>query len=309
MALFRDDAGKAVAIEDRCLHRNAKLSEGTVKKGCIVCPYHGWSFNGQGEVTDIPSEGGCTKVKRRQTTMPVIEQQGYIYCWLGEEPPSPEERPFEIPHYSTPGFHRVKLINRFENTVTNCVENFIDIPHTVFVHPGIFRVRRDQKIGATIVRKGGTVEISYSNETDNLGFFSRFFNPDRKEIVHYDRFLMPNVTSVEYFISEKRHFVITSQSIPVGERETLTYTDVTYNYGIWSKLATPLVRHQAQAIISQDQVILKNQNDNIKKFGQAFQNSPADAIHVLVESIRRQLEDGKDPLLLPQKTKEVEFWI
>lgn len=309
LALFRGSENKVVAIEDRCLHRNAKLSEGRVKDGCIVCPYHGWSFDSTGEVKDIPSEGGCLKKKRKQKTMPVIEQQDYIYVWLGDEEPTKEQKPFDIPHYSTPGFHKIKLINYFESSVTNCVENFIDIPHTVFVHPGIFRVRKDQKIVAVMKRDKGSVEITYSNETDNLGFFSRFINPESKEIVHFDRFHMPNITCVEYYVSKNRHFIITSQSVPIGDNETMVYTDLTYNYGVWNKVASPLIRQQAQQIIAQDQVILKNQKDNIARFGESFQNSPADTIHVLVESIRHCLEKGKDPLVLSTKSKEIEFWI
>lgn len=309
LALFRDGEGKAVAIEDRCLHRNAKLSEGFVKGGCIVCPYHGWSYDGSGALQEIPSEGRCLKVKRSQRIYPTVEQQEYIYVWLGDREPLPEEQPFDIPYCQTPGYHRIQLVNHFENTVTNCVENFVDIPHTVYVHPGIFRVRKDQRIGAEIQRKGGSVTVRYANETDNLGFFSRLLNPGAKEIVHYDRFHMPNISCVEYFISPKRHFIITSQCIPLGDQSTLVYTDLTYNYGFFSRLAAPLIRQQAQTIIAQDQVILKNQNENIARFGEQFQNSPADYIHVMIESIRRYLEQDQDPLSLPEKTKTIEFWV
>lgn len=310
LALFRGDDGKAYAIEDRCLHRNAKLSEGFVKDGDIVCPYHGWAYNKKGELTDIPSERMCkTKFKRQQKMFPVREEQGYIYVWPSEKLPSADQKPFTIPYAEEKGYHRISLTNHFENTVTNCVENFVDIPHTVFVHPGIFRVRRDQRFTAEITRKDGTVEVHYANETDNLGFFSRFLNPESKEIVHYDRFHMPNVTCVEYYISKTRHFIITSQSIPVGERETLVYTDLTYNYGFFSKLAAPLIKQQAQTIIRQDQVILKNQNENIKKFGESFQNSPSDQIHIMIESIRNALEKEKDPKELGEKKREIEFWI
>ena len=68
------------------------------------------------------------------------------------------------------------------------MENFIDIPHTVYVHPGIFRNERRQEIEVDIVRKDGAVKATYRNETDNLGWFSRFLNPGGHEIVHTDDF-------------------------------------------------------------------------------------------------------------------------
>ena len=41
---------------------------------------------------------------------------------------------------------------QFPNNVTNCVEDFVDIPHTAFVHPRIFRVRKDEKLTANVQR-------------------------------------------------------------------------------------------------------------------------------------------------------------
>lgn len=44
------------AVKDECPHRKVPLSEGRVdEKGCVECPYHGWSFEGaQGKCTKIP---------------------------------------------------------------------------------------------------------------------------------------------------------------------------------------------------------------------------------------------------------------
>lgn len=308
LALYRADNGQAVAIEDRCLHRAAQLSKGKVCNGQIVCPYHGWTYNGMGEVVDIPSVCPSEIGRRQAKRFPVVEKQGYIYVWLDAEH-EPDHGPFSIPAYGKAGYHHIRLVNSFENTVTNCVENFVDIPHTVFVHPGIFRVRRNQKLKAHITRRAGKVEVVYYKETANLGFFSWFLNPKAREIKHIDRFYMPNITSVEYDMGPKRHFYISSQAIPVEERRTLVYTDLTYNYGIWNRLAAPIVRLQGQAIINQDKQILKNQNENLLRFGESFQNTSTDLIHIFIESIRHALEREEDPRLLPVKTKEIEFWV
>ena len=99
--------------------------------------------------------------------------------------------------------------------MTSCVENFIDVPHTVFVHPGIFRVARD----------GGRVEVTFLGETENLGWFRRFLNPRGGVIEHVDRFFAPNLTSVEYRFGPRRHLFITSQSVPVTPDRTRVATD------------------------------------------------------------------------------------
>ncbi|MBI5201381.1 MAG: hypothetical protein HY925_07330 [Elusimicrobia bacterium] len=42
---------------------------------------------------------------------------------------------------------------------------------------------------------------------------------------------------------------------------------------------------------------------------QEFTHTPADIIHVFIESIHRELELGRDPRLLPDRSQEIEFWV
>ena len=106
-----------------------------------------------------------------------------------------------------------------------------------------------------------------------------------------------------------RRLFITSQSIPETENSTLVYTDVTYNYGIWNKMARPFVRWTAQHIIRQDIKILDIQEEAIAKYGSHFTNTPADTIHVFVESIRNKIAAGEDPRNLPEQSVEITFWV
>lgn len=307
LAVFWSKNGQAVALQDRCVHRNSRLSCGKVQEGNLQCPYHGWVYDQDGQVVAIPAEGknfkprANLKAKQYQT----CEQDGFVYVCLAK----PELPPFSMPHYQHSGWHSVRVVHRFQNTVTNCAENFIDIPHTVSVHPKIFRQPRQQEITMIVKRDNGNVIAEYHNETSNLGWWSRFLNPNKNKIYHSDRFFMPNVTSVEYKFSYNRHLFITSQSVPETETTTLVYTDATFNYGIWSYLAMPFVWWTAKRIIKQDVQILKIQQEVIQKYGEKFAHTPADTIHVFVESIRKAIATGKDPRKLPAKTVKVTFWI
>jgi phenylpropionate dioxygenase-like ring-hydroxylating dioxygenase large terminal subunit len=319
LAVFRDENGKPVAMEDRCLHRCAQLSKGSVKQGKLQCAYHGWIYNGEGSVIHIPSEGECKPSARRARTVQICESDNYIYARLATSSHHPANstnrsdedgiKPFRIPFFQTKGWASIRLKNLFHNNVTNCAENFVDIPHTAFVHPKIFRVSRNEKLTATVRRKNGSVVVHYKGERANLGIFSWFLNRRGTEIQHTDSFFMPNVTCVDYLFSENRRFIITSQSIPVSEEETLVYTDLTYNYGVWNGLARPVIRWQAQTIIDQDIEILGNQLKTIKKFNSRFSNTQADVIHLFIESIRDALARGEDPNSLPDKQHEIEFWL
>ncbi len=308
IAVFRDAEGKPAALRDRCMHRASRLSLGKVSQGCLRCPYHGWLYRGDGSVAEVPAEGPSQRevAGRRTRRYASREQDGYVYVRLAEAP-AVETEPFSMPHWGEAGWGRVRLQNRFRNTVTNCVENFIDVPHTVFVHPGIFRTARGQPIAATITREGGVVTVTYAGETDNLGWFSWFLNPTKAPIVHTDQFFMPNVTHVRYGMGPRRTFLITSQSVPLEDDETLVYTDLSYDYGWFTPLAAPIVRWQSQAVIDQDIVALGQQMEVIRKYGDAFANTPADLVHVLVESLRAAIAKGEDPRALPVRTHAVTF--
>jgi phenylpropionate dioxygenase-like ring-hydroxylating dioxygenase large terminal subunit len=214
-----------------------------------------------------------------------------------------------MPFYGAPGWETVRLVNLFQNNVTNCAENFIDVPHTAFVHLGTFRSSRKQRIDVTVRRTNGSVHIEYRNETSNLGLFAKVLNPTGRPIEHRDNFHMPNVTSVEYVFNPRMRLFITSQSVPEEEDRTRVYTDVTFNYGLLNRLAKPVIRWHAQQIIDQDLVALADQMAVIKKYGEEFNNTSADAIHVLVESIRNEIAQGRDPRALPEKRAELSFWL
>lgn len=309
IVLFRDQQGNAVALQDRCLHRGSQLSRGTLKNGHLICGYHGWTYDQNGAVINIPSDGPTRQVSNRcAKKFAVIERDDFIYVRLNLKSQA-GFAPFPMPCYKKKGYSTLRLQNTFHNTVTNCAENFVDIPHTVFVHPKIFRDSSGEKLSASIERVNGSVKVRYRNEKKNLGIFSFFLNSSGDYIDHTDDFHVPNVTSVNYFFGGGKHFIITSQSVPLTENKTLVYTDLTYNYGIWNLPARPIIRWQAQKIIDQDVEILGNQLKTIEKYGSAFQNSKADMIHIFIESIQSEVKNGRDPRNLPKKEAEIEFWI
>ncbi|MDH3510031.1 MAG: Rieske (2Fe-2S) protein, partial [Gammaproteobacteria bacterium] len=48
VVIWRDAAGQAVVLEDRCPHRGAALSQGRVRDGAIECPFHGFRYDAAG---------------------------------------------------------------------------------------------------------------------------------------------------------------------------------------------------------------------------------------------------------------------
>ena len=69
LVLWWDAAtGSWRAFDDVCPHRLVPLSEGRINaSGELECPYHGWSFDGEGRCTRIPqmAEGGNASGRNR----------------------------------------------------------------------------------------------------------------------------------------------------------------------------------------------------------------------------------------------------
>ncbi|MFI5342625.1 MAG: Rieske 2Fe-2S domain-containing protein [Chlamydiales bacterium] len=307
LVLYRGANGKPIALPDHCLHRCGKLSKGHVSNGVLQCPYHGWEYGENGRVVSIPSEGNRKINNLCHQPHTILEQDGYIYILL--EPHSEIQGPYPMPHYRQKGWKNIRLQHHFNNTVTNCVENFIDVPHTAFVHTGIFRCTEGRPIQVLIQRRDGMVVIDYLNENSNLGNMSWFLNPSKGSVIHRDNFIMPNITHVIYRLPSGWEYLITSQSIPISKGHTLVYTDITYNFGIWTQLAAWIVKRKAKKVIAQDMEVLEDQYEVVEREGTHFINMPCDVIHAWISEIREALENGIDPKTLPEKHKEVTFFV
>ena len=316
LAVFRGADGRATALRDRCMHRHAPLSKGHVADGTLRCPYHGWTYDAEGVVVGVPAEGARFKRARSRCAkrFETREQDGFVYVRLDDSGPADLE-PFAMPFWGDPDWRHVRLVNTFENSVTNCAENFIDVPHTVFVHPGIFRTSDHQRLTAEVSREGGRVDVHYRGETSNLGWFKRFLNPTDAPIAHRDSFHAPNVTEVEYVFGPRRRLFIISQSVPEEDMRTRVYTTLSYNFGRFSRsrllnaVTRRILAFQGQAVIDQDLDALRDQGRVLDKYGVDFNNTSADVIHVLVESLQQAIAEGIDPRTLPPRTAHVEFVI
>jgi phenylpropionate dioxygenase-like ring-hydroxylating dioxygenase large terminal subunit len=103
IALFRGGDGAVHAIENRCVHRQLKLSTGEVQGCTLVCPYHGWTYDGSGSVVAIPHDlFGRDMPKFRVPSYPVQIRHGLIWIFPGD-PALAAARPIpEIPELEAP---------------------------------------------------------------------------------------------------------------------------------------------------------------------------------------------------------------
>ncbi|MBT9548176.1 MAG: Rieske (2Fe-2S) protein [Candidatus Sericytochromatia bacterium] len=85
--LWRDSQANLHGHQDRCPHLGAALSLGEVCGDHLVCPFHGFEFDAQGQCRLIPANGKAGKIPAGMVTAQYIVQEahGFIWLWWGEQ--------------------------------------------------------------------------------------------------------------------------------------------------------------------------------------------------------------------------------
>ncbi|SEU26991.1 aromatic ring-hydroxylating dioxygenase subunit alpha [Stigmatella erecta] len=268
LVLFRGEGGRPAALLDRCPHRNIPLSLGRVVEGQLQCGYHGWRFDAAGECRAIPGLSGETRAKARcAASYATREQDGFVWVYStpGVEPTS---EPYRFPLLEAPGYSTVRRVVRAPGSLHASLENTLDVPHTAFLHGGLFRTAKKSNEIEVVVRRGADrVEAEYIGEPRPPGLVGRVLAPGGGVVQHFDRFLMPSIAQVEYRIGAESHLMVSSAMTPVSDWDTLIYAVVTFRLPIPHWLVKPFLTPVAMHIFSQDSRILKQQTDTIHRFG------------------------------------------
>ena len=91
LVVFRDLSGRIGLLERHCSHRNTSLEFGRVRERGIQCCYHGWHYDIDGTILDIPTETPESTLKHRlrHGAYPVHEFKGLVFAYMGP----PQARP------------------------------------------------------------------------------------------------------------------------------------------------------------------------------------------------------------------------
>jgi nitrite reductase/ring-hydroxylating ferredoxin subunit len=79
--IVRGKDGTAHAFLNACRHRGVKLAEGCGHAKGFTCPYHGWTYNNEGELISVPSRGAFDAdqlANRNLIALPIAEAHGFI---------------------------------------------------------------------------------------------------------------------------------------------------------------------------------------------------------------------------------------
>ncbi|MGH9695492.1 MAG: Rieske 2Fe-2S domain-containing protein, partial [Bryobacteraceae bacterium] len=135
LVAFRDRRGRLGVLQLHCPHRGTSLEYGIVSEAGIRCCYHGWLFDVDGKILEMPSEPSSSTLKDRlfQGAYPAMECNGIVFAYMGP----PEKKP-DFPIYDSHVIenyrHEPGLCQFVPCNWLQIRENTMDPVHTSFLH-------------------------------------------------------------------------------------------------------------------------------------------------------------------------------
>jgi phenylpropionate dioxygenase-like ring-hydroxylating dioxygenase large terminal subunit len=260
LVLWRGRDGGARAMSDLCVHRGTALSLGTVDGDDIACAYHGWRYDARGRCVAIPQLADPTRVpaKARVAAFRVQERYGLIWAALAEPRwPLPEVPELEDDRWAvvTAGPYR------WQCDAARQVENFTDLGHFPWVHPGLLGDPDRPVVPHHEVHTEGHV-LRYTivrPEAPNTDDFPVFGNdgagpPERRS--RYELYL-PYTIALRLGWGGERGMVYFFASQPVAADRCAGYVIIGRNYNF--DQSDQVIRDFEDTIFGQDQRVVESQ--------------------------------------------------
>ncbi len=230
---------------------------------------------------------------RKATVFSAREESGFIWVYMtpGVEP---DKACFTFPSFDR-RYGVVRRMVEAEGTLHATMENALDVPHTAYLHGGLFRTeKKTNEIEVVVQRRGDSVEAEYLGEPRPTGLVARLLSPSGGVVTHFDRFFLPSIAQVEYRIGEENHIFVTAAATPVSEFRTKLYALVGFRTRFPAWLVRPLIEPFALKIFSQDAKVLKQQSDSIRLLGgEQFVSTEIDILGNHIRRLLREAAEGK----------------
>ena len=193
IVVLRDREQRIRAFHHVCRHRGARLLDGASRcAGTITCPYHGWSYNLEGQLIGTPAKDSFPQLDRAEHGLKPVRVEvvlGFVFVCLAGDPPPLAERWAAFAEEFVP--YRLEAMvplgpiteDQWDVDWKVAMDNYLESYHVPIGHPGLQRMFtpdfEDQKAASGIAR--GT---SWVREQPSARWSERY----------YQRLVGPTVT-------------------------------------------------------------------------------------------------------------------
>ncbi|ARP63391.1 aromatic-ring-hydroxylating dioxygenase subunit alpha [Mesorhizobium sp. WSM1497] len=260
--------GEVRALRDLCRHFQAQLSLGEIidldGKDLVMCPYHGWSYGGDGQCERIPQLVAGRKIppSAKVDSYRVTTRYGLIWVCLAEQPH------FDIPDYPEWLDNSYRTVTMVEDEVTRTsstrmIMGTLDDTHFPWVHEGILGTRDDPSPPEHKVwREGQYLVLQYEAEQPpNIATTDMSADgaaaQEKVKLVYTDYVGMPNVIRLVKD-SVAGRYVVWLATCPNAYNRTTNFWAFSRNYDMQPDRDHAYEEFSAH-VRSQDRPILESQ--------------------------------------------------
>jgi phenylpropionate dioxygenase-like ring-hydroxylating dioxygenase large terminal subunit len=276
--LYRTAEGRAVALEDRCCHRQAPLSMGKLVGDIVKCPYHGLEFDPSGACVKVPSQDRIPP-SARVKSYPVVERNHWIWIWTGD-PAKADPSLIEDFHWlDDPGWGYGGNYLHVEANYLLLVENLLDTTHLPFLHPNTLGTDAFARSEFEVTRQGDRIQVARwlmdkppAPFHKQMGGFPDGLNVDRWQITHFAPpcFVKLDVGSAPAGAgarqgdrSQGANMWNLNAITPETERSAHYFFAQAYNFKLDQRWISDLLRKQVKDIFLEDMHMIKHQQINM----------------------------------------------
>jgi phenylpropionate dioxygenase-like ring-hydroxylating dioxygenase large terminal subunit len=280
VVLYRTVEGKAVALEDRCCHRQAQLSMGKLIGNLVKCPYHGLEFDPSGACVKIPSQDRIppsAKVK----SYPIVEKHHWIWIWTGEAAKADPALIEDFHWLDDPKWGFGGNYLHVDANYLLLVENLLDTTHLPFLHPTSLGTDAFARSELEVTREGDRIQVArwlMDNPPapfhKQMGDFPDGMNVDRWQIAHFGPpcFVKLDVGSAPAGAgmrtaadrgSRWMNMWNLNAITPETEKTAHYFFAQAYNFKLDQKWISDMLRVQVRDIFLEDMAMVKAQQVNM----------------------------------------------
>jgi phenylpropionate dioxygenase-like ring-hydroxylating dioxygenase large terminal subunit len=278
VVLFRTEDGKAVALEDRCCHRQAPLSMGKLAGNVVTCPYHGLQFDTSGKCIKVPTQD-LVPSSARVRAYPMVEKNHWLWIWMGD-PAKADPALIEDFHWlDDPGWRYGGSYLHVQANYLLVLENLLDTTHLTYLHPTSLGTDAFARSEFDVKRDGDRITVTrwLMNEFPapfhkQMGGFPDGMKVDRWQIAHFapPAFVKLDIGSAPVGANarggERSKFMgmwNLNAITPETEKTAHYFFAQAYNFKLDEPWFTNQMRTQLHSIFLEDMAMIQAQQQNM----------------------------------------------
>jgi phenylpropionate dioxygenase-like ring-hydroxylating dioxygenase large terminal subunit len=271
IVFYRTEAGAVTGLADRCVHRRYPLSKSNLVGDNVVCGYHGFTYGTDGVCIAVPGQQRIPR-SARVTAYPVVEQDGFVWVWIGDTVADPATIP-RAPWLADSGYTTVCGMEPLESRYELLVDNLMDLSHETYLHGGYIGTPEvaETPITTQVDEDNGVIYMSrrmadavcppfYAKSTGITGRITRWqdveYRPTCLYVLH-SRIapvgMLPNEDGTD---PAAFHVKIVYGITPSTEHTTYDFWAVARDFALDDEEVTTFLRENNHTVVMQDVVAL-----------------------------------------------------